>query len=57
MTESNKNKVILVGDFHEVIELCQICKNEIFGIIDKSDRIQEIISFTSIMNNKIRKSK
>lgn len=29
-----KNKAIIVGAFHEIIELCQISKVEIIGIID-----------------------
>jgi len=34
------NKVILIGCFHEIIELCEICNKEIIGIIDdKSDKI------------------
>ena len=28
------NKIILVGGFHEVIELCEICQKTVVGIID-----------------------
>ena len=28
------NKVILIGAFHEIIELCEICGKEIVGIVD-----------------------
>jgi len=30
------NKVILVGGFQEIIELCEVCNKEIIGIIDNS---------------------
>ncbi len=33
-----KNKVLLVGGFHEVIELCELCDVEIVGIIDNDLR-------------------
>lgn len=30
----SENKIILVGGFHEIIELCEICSKKIIGIID-----------------------
>ena len=30
----NKNKVIIIGAFHEMVELCEACRYEIAGIID-----------------------
>ena len=34
MTYNTKNAVILVGGFHEIIELCEICGKKIIGLID-----------------------
>lgn len=31
-----ENKVILVGGFHEVIELCELCDKKIVGLIDNN---------------------
>lgn len=31
-----RDKVILVGGFHEIIELCQLCNKDIVGIIDNN---------------------
>jgi sugar O-acyltransferase (sialic acid O-acetyltransferase NeuD family) len=33
---SMKDRVILVGGFHEIIELCQLCNKDIVGIIDNN---------------------
>jgi sugar O-acyltransferase (sialic acid O-acetyltransferase NeuD family) len=33
---SMKDSVILVGGFHEIIELCQLCNKDIVGIIDNN---------------------
>lgn len=32
----DKNRIILVGGFHEVIELCEMCRYDIVGIIDNN---------------------
>lgn len=41
MKESrDKSLVILVGGFHEVIELCEFCGKKIFGIIDNQFKKQ-----------------
>ena len=32
---NSKNNVILIGGFHEIIELCETCNKNIIGIIDK----------------------
>lgn len=32
----NKSKIILIGGFHETIELCLACKKKIVGIIDNT---------------------
>jgi sugar O-acyltransferase (sialic acid O-acetyltransferase NeuD family) len=34
-----KDRIILIGGFHELIELCNVCEKEIVGIID--NRIKE----------------
>ncbi|RLC28229.1 MAG: hypothetical protein DRH37_09840 [Deltaproteobacteria bacterium] len=30
------NKVILIGYFHEIVELCEVCGKEVVGIIDET---------------------
>lgn len=34
-----ENNIILVGSFHEIIELCESCKKCIIGIIEKDNRL------------------
>ncbi len=33
-----ENEIILVGAFHEMIELCEMCKVKIIGIFDKAHK-------------------
>lgn len=49
---NNNKDIILVGGFHEIIELCEICNRNIIGIIDKKLKNQ-YLGYRILGNDKI----
>lgn len=48
----NNDDIILIGGFHEIIELCEICNKRIIGIIDKK-LIDKYLGYPILGNDKM----